>query len=184
MLITLVEYAEKNGISIVTARQRAQRGAYKTAVKEGRDWMIDDEEVHIDHRKKQDESPTESSVEPSKNTKKIKRPYAIVFPPRDGKFEIAIYNSYAIKDELKERGYNYEDVEVEMKDIPAVFRSPWDYNNWSIRLPEDEARKEIKTIIERGLVWKFGYYSDNPDPIMQVLNGGIVRWTNNILWKE
>ena len=44
MLISLAEYAEKRGKSQVTARQTAQRGAFKTAQKIGRNWVIDSEE--------------------------------------------------------------------------------------------------------------------------------------------
>ena len=44
MLISLAEYAEKYGKSQVTARQTAQRGAFKTAQKIGRNWVIDSEE--------------------------------------------------------------------------------------------------------------------------------------------
>ena len=44
MLISLAEYAEKHGKSQVTARQTAQRGAFKTAQKIGRNWVIDSEE--------------------------------------------------------------------------------------------------------------------------------------------
>lgn len=51
-LISLVEYAQRVGISPDTARQRAGRGAYKTAVKIGRNWLIDENEQHIDGRKR------------------------------------------------------------------------------------------------------------------------------------
>lgn len=44
MPISLAEYAEKHGKSQVTARQTAQRGAFKTAQKIGRNWVIDSEE--------------------------------------------------------------------------------------------------------------------------------------------
>lgn len=44
MLISLAEYAEKHGKSQVTARQTAQRGAFNTAQKIGRNWVIDSEE--------------------------------------------------------------------------------------------------------------------------------------------
>jgi hypothetical protein len=48
--IPLKEYAEKHGIAPVTARQRAQRGSYKTAEKKGRDWFISPDEPHTDNR--------------------------------------------------------------------------------------------------------------------------------------
>lgn len=50
--ILLTKYAEKHDIAPVTARQRAQRGAYKTAEKIGRDWFISPDEPHIDNRLK------------------------------------------------------------------------------------------------------------------------------------
>lgn len=50
MLIPLVEYAKRNNRDPATARQRAGRGAFKTAVKLGRDWVIDDKEVWNDAR--------------------------------------------------------------------------------------------------------------------------------------
>lgn len=49
-LIGLTEYARLNGIETSTARQRAIRGAYKTARKIGRNWVIDKNEPHVDHR--------------------------------------------------------------------------------------------------------------------------------------
>lgn len=48
--ITLKEYALNHNIDPATARQRAIRGAYKTAEKVGRDWLIDADEEHIDGR--------------------------------------------------------------------------------------------------------------------------------------
>ena len=49
-LISLTEYAQLNGIDPATVRQRALRGAYKTARKIGRNWVIDKNESHVDHR--------------------------------------------------------------------------------------------------------------------------------------
>lgn len=51
-LITLKEWAIKNGIKPDTARQKANRGGFETAVKMGRDWMIDANEEPRDLRKK------------------------------------------------------------------------------------------------------------------------------------
>lgn len=49
-LVSLAEYAELNHISPDTVRQRALRGRYQTARKIGRNWVIDKNEPHIDHR--------------------------------------------------------------------------------------------------------------------------------------
>lgn len=51
-LISLGEWAKKNGITPDTARQNALRGKYKTARKIGRNWVIDEKEPNIDNRKK------------------------------------------------------------------------------------------------------------------------------------
>lgn len=51
-LITLVQWAELNGVKPNTARQRANRGQFKTAQKLGRDWFIDKDEPNIDNRVK------------------------------------------------------------------------------------------------------------------------------------
>ena len=40
-LISLSEYARRNGIDPATVRQRVNRGAYRTARKIGRNWVID-----------------------------------------------------------------------------------------------------------------------------------------------
>ena len=48
--ISLAEYAKLNGIKPATVRQRAIRGAYQTAQKLGRNWVIDKNEPHVDHR--------------------------------------------------------------------------------------------------------------------------------------
>jgi len=55
-LISLVEWAEAHGIDQATARQRAGRGAFETARKIGRNWVIDEDEPLIDHRRKESES--------------------------------------------------------------------------------------------------------------------------------
>ena len=52
ILISLAEYAKLNGIDPSTVRQRAIRGAYQTARKIGRNWVIDKNEPHVDHRVK------------------------------------------------------------------------------------------------------------------------------------
>ena len=49
-LISLAEYAKLNDIDPATVRQRVLRGAYKTARKIGRNWVIDKHESHVDHR--------------------------------------------------------------------------------------------------------------------------------------
>lgn len=49
-LISLAEYAKIKGIASSTVRQRAIRGAYQTARKIGRNWVIDKNEPHVDHR--------------------------------------------------------------------------------------------------------------------------------------
>lgn len=51
-IITLKEWAEKHGIDPATARQRALRGAFKTARKLGSQWIIDKDEPLVDHRRK------------------------------------------------------------------------------------------------------------------------------------
>lgn len=50
MLVSLKEYAAKNGIEPATARQKALRGGYYTAKKIGNQWVIDDEEPNTDQR--------------------------------------------------------------------------------------------------------------------------------------
>lgn len=51
-IISLGEWARKNGIDPATARQQAGRGKYKTAQKIARNWLIDENEKNIDRRKK------------------------------------------------------------------------------------------------------------------------------------
>lgn len=52
MLISLKEYALRNGKQPATARQMALRGGFKTAQKLGRDWVIDSDEPYPDNRVK------------------------------------------------------------------------------------------------------------------------------------
>ena len=54
-LITLKEFAERNGRSADSARQKANRGGFRTARKIGRDWLIDENEPYSDHREKSGE---------------------------------------------------------------------------------------------------------------------------------
>ena len=51
-LITIKEYAERNGLQHDNVRHKCQRGSYRTAQKIGRDWLIDEEEKDIDRRVK------------------------------------------------------------------------------------------------------------------------------------
>ena len=52
MLITIKEYADRNGLSHANVRHKCQRGSYKTAQKIGRDWLIDENEPDVDRRVK------------------------------------------------------------------------------------------------------------------------------------
>lgn len=49
-MITLKEYAERLGKNPVVVRQKALRGTFKTAVKRGRDWWIEEDEPYEDAR--------------------------------------------------------------------------------------------------------------------------------------
>jgi hypothetical protein len=51
-LVTLVEYARKNGRDPANARQAANRGVFQTAIRLGRDWVIDENEPYPDRRVK------------------------------------------------------------------------------------------------------------------------------------
>lgn len=51
-LVPLKQYAKKHAKSDSTARQMALRGGFTTAVKAGRDWLIDASEPWPDHRVK------------------------------------------------------------------------------------------------------------------------------------
>lgn len=47
MDISLKEYAAKHNRSLVSVRQKAARGGFKTARKVGRDWVIDADEPYV-----------------------------------------------------------------------------------------------------------------------------------------
>ena len=51
MMITLKEWAERNGVKHNTARRRALAGSLP-AIKVGRDWMIEENAVFTDGRRK------------------------------------------------------------------------------------------------------------------------------------
>lgn len=51
MLIPIAEYAAQHDRSPVSVRQKAARGGFATAVKIGRDWLIDSDEPYSDHRR-------------------------------------------------------------------------------------------------------------------------------------
>lgn len=50
MMITLKEYAIRNGRNIRGTRNKACAGDFKTARKMGRDWIIDENEPYVDQR--------------------------------------------------------------------------------------------------------------------------------------
>lgn len=49
-LITIKEFAERNGLTHENVRHKCQRGSYTTAQKIGRDWLIDENEHDVDRR--------------------------------------------------------------------------------------------------------------------------------------
>lgn len=49
-LISLVEYAKKNGKSVRQIRQKAAAGGFATAQKIARNWVIEEGEPYIDKR--------------------------------------------------------------------------------------------------------------------------------------
>lgn len=51
-MITLAEWAKRNGLDESYVRQKARRGSLKTACKIGRDWFISEAEENTDNRKK------------------------------------------------------------------------------------------------------------------------------------
>lgn len=52
MLISLVEYAARHGKTDSAARRMALKGAFETAQKIGRNWVVDDAEPWPDRRVK------------------------------------------------------------------------------------------------------------------------------------
>lgn len=52
MLISLTEYSKRIGREPSVVRKKAEKGHFKTAVKIGRNWVIDDSEPYDDKRKK------------------------------------------------------------------------------------------------------------------------------------
>lgn len=50
--IPLSKYAENNNRSSSYIRRKAERGGFNTAVKIGRNWIIDEHEPYLDDRKK------------------------------------------------------------------------------------------------------------------------------------
>lgn len=50
MLVPISEYAKIHGKSRKTVQQKCQRGGFVTAVKMGRDWMIERDEPYTDLR--------------------------------------------------------------------------------------------------------------------------------------
>lgn len=53
MLISLKEYAARHGRAMVSVRQMAARGGFKTAQKIANVWVIDSEEPYPDHRRRE-----------------------------------------------------------------------------------------------------------------------------------
>ncbi len=51
-LISIKEYAERNGLQHDNVRHKCQRGSYSSARKIGRDWLIDENEPDADRRVK------------------------------------------------------------------------------------------------------------------------------------
>lgn len=51
-LISLGEYAKAHNRAPASVRQMALRGSFTTAIKIGRNWVIDSDEPYPDHRRK------------------------------------------------------------------------------------------------------------------------------------
>lgn len=54
-MITITEYAAKNGLSPDSVRKKALRGGYQTTKKSGKVWLIDESEPNTDNRVKSGE---------------------------------------------------------------------------------------------------------------------------------
>ena len=50
--IPLIEWAHRHGLDESSARQKARRGSFETAHKQGRDWFISELEENPDRRRK------------------------------------------------------------------------------------------------------------------------------------
>lgn len=50
--IPLIEWARRHGLDESSARQKARRGSFETAHKQGRDWFISELEENPDRRRK------------------------------------------------------------------------------------------------------------------------------------
>lgn len=50
-LISIAEYAKKHGKDPSTVKQKAARGGFTTAVKIGRNWVVDEDEPYTDRRR-------------------------------------------------------------------------------------------------------------------------------------
>lgn len=48
--MSIIEYAKMHGMKVATVRRKCVAKNYKTAVKVGRNWLIDKNEPHIDFR--------------------------------------------------------------------------------------------------------------------------------------
>lgn len=51
-LIPIAKYAALHGKAAISVQQKARRGGFKTTVKIGRDWLIDENEPYADARVK------------------------------------------------------------------------------------------------------------------------------------
>lgn len=83
-LISLVEYARRNGRDQSTAKQKAARGGFRTAIKIGRNWVIDEDEPYIDNRyKKKGEKAMKilyAGLVPTGTMERLRWPMGIVCP--------------------------------------------------------------------------------------------------------
>lgn len=112
MLITIKEYAEKFGKSLVSVRKKCARGGFSTARKMGRDWFIDDSEVYSDRRFNEEQEHVYERNLFSKDGESI-----------IGKYYVSSFSNREILDPygcpLKLENLDYEEVNLLENDIDA-----------------------------------------------------------------
>lgn len=68
--VSVEQYARMHSVSTTTVRQRIYRGSYTTARKIGRDWVLDKDEPHLDHRTREERPVDRTPIHERSNGKK------------------------------------------------------------------------------------------------------------------
>ncbi len=158
-IISLVEYAKRNGKNLRSVRDKALRGNLR-AFKSGKIWLIDEDEPYVDMRRK----GHNESIKTERSQRENNTAWVLFF--KDPEKHLHAYVGKGLQRDLKEQfadqtGYRYY-YSVRYDETQILFHTPEE-----LLLEWIEKYKDHHTRVKRDAVVKYLYDTNN---IQDILN--------------